>query len=136
VTAGISKVAFPHLYNSLPWSVNLFPHHACKNIYIRTDDPDLPAFYFNPLINPISLRGATLKKVPLISHEDSIFGPNDADDDEFELLDEVRSFLEDKPLENDLTIDGIALWWAPVNEPYNWRSGHIYRAQDVPLVKN
>jgi pre-mRNA-processing factor 8 len=73
--------------------------------------------------------------VPLISHEDSIFCPNDVDGDEFELPDEVRPFLEDKPLANDLTMDGIALLrWAP--EPYNRRSGHMRRAQDVPLVKN
>jgi hypothetical protein len=38
---------------------------------------------------------------------------NDADDNKFELPDEVWSFLEDKPLENDLTVDGITLWWAP-----------------------
>jgi pre-mRNA-processing factor 8 len=56
------------------------------------------------------LRGATPKNVLLVSHEDSIFGPNDNDDDDFELPDEVRSFLNDNPLENDLTADGIALW--------------------------
>jgi pre-mRNA-processing factor 8 len=36
------KVAFPHLYNSLPRSVRISPYHATKNVYIRTDDPDLP----------------------------------------------------------------------------------------------
>ncbi|KAG2125347.1 NUC071 domain-containing protein [Suillus clintonianus] len=103
------KVAFPHLYNSLPRSVHLSPYHSPKNVYIRTHDPDLPAFYFDPLINPISLRGTTPKNAPL-------------------------PFLEDKPLENDLTADGIVLWWAP--EPYNRRSGRMRRAQDIPLVKN
>ncbi|KAH9911417.1 uncharacterized protein B0H18DRAFT_1128687, partial [Fomitopsis serialis] len=87
-----------------------------KNVYIRTDDPDLPAFYFDPLINPISLRGFTPKNAPLVPHEDAIFGPNDAEDDDFELPDEVEPFLEDKPLESDLTADAIALWWAP--DPY------------------
>ncbi|KIM74584.1 hypothetical protein PILCRDRAFT_14351 [Piloderma croceum F 1598] len=127
------KVAFPHLYNSLPRSVRLSPYHSPKNVYIRTDDPDLPAFYFDPLINPISLRGFTPKNAPLISHEDSIFGPNDADDDEFELPEDLLPFLEEKPLGNDLTADGIALWWAP--DLYNRRSGHMRRAQDIPLVK-
>ncbi|KAJ7254008.1 NUC071 domain-containing protein [Mycena haematopus] len=42
------KVAFPHLYNSLPHSVRISPYHAPKSVYIRTDDPDLPAFYFDP----------------------------------------------------------------------------------------
>ncbi|KAK0464642.1 NUC071 domain-containing protein [Desarmillaria tabescens] len=128
------KVAFPHLYNSLPRSVHISPYHTAKNVYIRTDDPDLPAFYFDPLINPISLRGHTAKNAPLVSHEDSIFGPNGADDDTFVLPDEVEPFLEEKDIENDLTADGIALWWAP--EPYNRRSGRMRRAQDIPLVKN
>lgn len=25
-------------------------------VFIKTEDPDLPAFYFDPLINPISHR--------------------------------------------------------------------------------
>ena len=128
------KVAFPHLYNSLPRSVKISPYHATKNVYIRTDDPDLPAFYFDPLVNPISLRGATPKNTPLVSHEDAIFGPNGQDDDELELPEELVPFLDDKPLENDITADAIALWWSP--EPYCRRSGHMRRAQDVPLVKN
>lgn len=28
-------------------------------MYIKTEDPDLPAFYFDPLINPISHRHVT-----------------------------------------------------------------------------
>ena len=63
------KVAFPHLYNSLPRSVRISPYHYPKNVYIRTDDPDLPAFYFDPLINPISLRGHLATNA--LSHEDS-----------------------------------------------------------------
>ena len=108
--------------------------HMPKNVYIRTDDPDLPAFYFDPLINPISLRGFTSQNAPLVSHEDAIFGPNGADDDDFEVPEVLETFLEDRPLENDLTADAIALWWAP--DPYNRRSGRMRRAQDVPLVKN
>ena len=27
-------------------------------VFIKTEDPDLPAFYFDPLINPISHRHA------------------------------------------------------------------------------
>jgi pre-mRNA-processing factor 8 len=71
---------------------------------------------------------------PLVSHEDKIFGPNGVDEDNFELPDEVQPFLEDKPLENDVTADVIALWWAP--DPYNRRSGRMRHAQDIPLVKN
>ena len=85
------------------------------------DDPDRLAFCFDPLINPISLHGMTAKNVLLVSHEDVIFGPSDADDNDSELPKEVKPFLTDKPLENDLTAEGIALWWAP--DPYNCRSG-------------
>src|ERR1700678_4560402 len=63
------KVAFPHLYNSLPRSVRISPYHYPKNVYIRTDDTGLPAFYFDPLINPISLRGHLATNA--LSHEDS-----------------------------------------------------------------
>ena len=128
------KVAFPHLYNSLPRSVHISPYHVPKNVYIRTDDPDLPAFYYDPLINPISLRGATPKNMPLVSHEDAIFGTNGADDDELELPEDVVPFMDDAPLETDLTADAIALWWAP--HPYASRSRHTRRAKDIPLVKN
>jgi pre-mRNA-processing factor 8 len=103
-------------------------------VYIRTDDPDLPAFYFDPLINPISLRGLVPKNMPFVPHEDTIFGPNGADDDDFVLPDDVEPFLSSKELENDLTPEGIALWWAP--DPYCRRSGRMRRAQDIPLVKN
>ncbi|KAI0795323.1 NUC071 domain-containing protein [Irpex lacteus] len=88
-------------------------------------------------INKIIIRQqirTEYKNAPLVSHEDSIFGPNGADDDEFELPEEVEPFLEDKPLETDLTADAIGLWWAP--EPYSRRSGRMRRAQDIPLVKN
>ena len=106
------KVAFPHLYNSLPRSVQISPYHTPKNVYIRTDDPDLPAFYFDPLINPVSSRSFVPKVQPLVSHEDAIFGP-DGNEDDFELPEEVEPFLVDKDLENEHTADAIALWWAP-----------------------
>ena len=99
---------------------------------IRTDYPDLPAFNFDPLINPISLCGHLATNATL--HEDSIYGPNSADEDDFRLPPAVEPFLPDKDLENDLTADIAALWWAP--EPYGRRSGHMRRAQDIPLVKN
>ncbi|EMD31666.1 hypothetical protein CERSUDRAFT_69164 [Gelatoporia subvermispora B] len=124
------KVAFPHLCNSLPWSVRISPYHAPKNVYIRTDDPDLPAFYSDPLINPISLGGFTQKN-EFVAHEDVTFGPNGADDEDSELPEEVEPFLEDKSLETELTADAIALWWAP--EPCSRRSRRMRRAQDTPL---
>lgn len=131
------KVAFPHLYNSLPRSVHIGVYHVAKNVYIRTEDPDLPAFYFDPLINPISGRAVEAANRPLVSHEDAVFGPGsgaEEEEDDFELPEDVGAFLADKDLANDDTADAIALWWAPY--PYDRRSGRTRRAQDVGLVKN
>ncbi|KAL4063446.1 hypothetical protein J3A83DRAFT_4047538, partial [Scleroderma citrinum] len=72
--------------------LHLLPYHHPKNVYICMDDPDLPAFYFDPLINPISLHGMTAKNAPLVSHKDIIFGPNDGDNN-FELSEENLNYL-------------------------------------------
>ncbi|OXB40064.1 pre-mRNA-processing-splicing factor 8 [Cryptococcus neoformans] len=128
------KVAFPHLYNSLPRSVHIGVYHEPKNVYIKTDDPDLPAFYFDPLINPISQRVVQEAHTPLVSHENQVFGFGNDEDVDFELPEEVEPFLGERDLENDNTADAIALYWAPY--PYNLRSGKMKRAQDVPLIKN
>lgn len=48
------RVAFPHLYNSRPRSVRLDVYHHVPSAFIRPEDPDLPAFYYDPLINPIA----------------------------------------------------------------------------------
>jgi hypothetical protein len=47
------KVAFPYLYNNRPRKVRLSCYHYPLTMYIKTEDPDLPAFYFDPLIHPL-----------------------------------------------------------------------------------
>lgn len=127
------KIAFPHLYNSRPRAVQIGPYHSPQSQYIRTDDPDMPAFYFDPSINPISSRAvAGAANTPQISHEDEIFGEDE--EDEFELPQDMGAFLEDKPVHTERTSDAISLWWAPA--PYNTRSGTMRRAQDIPLIKD
>jgi pre-mRNA-processing factor 8 len=54
------RIAFPFLYNNL---INVLPvtvswYHTPSVVYIRTEDEDLPAFYFDPLINPISHKNS------------------------------------------------------------------------------
>ncbi|KAK0546006.1 pre-mRNA-splicing factor 8 [Tilletia horrida] len=142
------KVAFPHLYNSRPRSVHIGKYHEPKNVYIRTEDPNLPCFYFDPLINPISGRALSSAHQfrstyddgePVSSHEDEVFGENIEGDEElpdeiaFELPEGVEPFLEEEPVSNDLTADAIALWWAP--HPYSRRSGRTVRVIDVPLIQ-
>nr|VZH89356.1 unnamed protein product [Spirometra erinaceieuropaei] len=119
------RIAFPYLYNSYPFQVHLSWYHYPNVLFIKTEDPDLPAFYFDPLINPISQRHAV--KVPE-AHIDE-----DPDED-FSLPEDFRSFMSDTPLYTDNTANGIALLWAP--RPFNLRSGNSRRALDVPLVQS
>ncbi|KAB2574538.1 putative pre-mrna processing splicing factor 8 protein [Lasiodiplodia theobromae] len=124
------RVAFPFLYNSLPRSVKVSWYSYPQAVYVRAEDPSLPAFYFDPVINPISSRAVAPKNID-VPHEDEIFG--DDDEDDFELPGEVEPFLGDQELYTEDTASAIALWWAPF--PFDRRSGRMVRAQDVPLVK-
>eukprot|EP01119_Soliformovum_irregulare_P013939 TRINITY_DN3762_c0_g1_i1.p1 TRINITY_DN3762_c0_g1~~TRINITY_DN3762_c0_g1_i1.p1 ORF type:complete len:2371 (+),score=727.16 TRINITY_DN3762_c0_g1_i1:597-7115(+) len=116
------KIAFPYLYNNRPRSVHLGFYHYPNNTYIKTEDPDLPAFYYDPLINPIpSYRGEKARV-------------DDDDCSDFDLPDEVHPFLEDTDLYTDNTANGIALYWAPA--PFSQRTGHTRRCLDIPLVQS
>ncbi|KAL8966048.1 MAG: hypothetical protein Q9197_006206 [Variospora fuerteventurae] len=126
------RVAFPFLYNSLPRSVKLSWYSHPQIVYVRAEDPSLPAFYFDPVINPISSRSVAPKNIT-ISHEDEIFGHGNNEDEEFVLPGEIEPFLADEELYTSETSSAIALWWAPF--PFDRRSGRMVRAQDVPLVK-
>ncbi|KAF3386460.1 Pre-mRNA-processing-splicing factor 8 [Penicillium rolfsii] len=125
------RVTFPFLYNTLPRSVKVAWYSHPQVVYVRTEDLNLPAFYFDPVINPISSRSVAPKNIT-VSHEDEIFGPGN-DEDEFELPGEVEPFFDDEELYTPDTTSAIALWWAP--HPFDKRSGKMVRAQDVPLVK-
>ncbi|KAJ3360175.1 Pre-mRNA-processing-splicing factor 8 [Kappamyces sp. JEL0680] len=125
------KIAFPYLYNSLPRSVQLAWYHHPAIVYIRAEDPDLPAFYYDPLINPISSR--SLQTDQLVTQEDELFGDQDVDDS-FILPEGIDPFLNELELETDTTASAIELYWAP--HPFNKRSGRTRRAIDVPLVKS
>ena len=125
------RVAFPFLYNSLPRSVKLAWYSHPQVVYVRAEDPSLPAFYFDPVINPISSRSVAPKNLT-VSHEDEIFGDGN-EDEEFTLPKNMEPFLADEELYTSETASAIALWWAPF--PFDRRSGKMVRAQDVPLVK-
>ncbi|KAL2803192.1 NUC071 domain-containing protein [Aspergillus granulosus] len=124
------RVAFPFLYNTLPRSVKVSWYSHPQVVYVRTEDLNLPAFYFDPVINPISSRSVAPKNIT-VSHEDEIFGSENEDD--FELPADVEPFFGNEELYTPETTSAIALWWAP--HPFNKRSGKMVRAQDVPLVK-
>ncbi|KAH7406639.1 NUC071 domain-containing protein [Phaeosphaeria sp. MPI-PUGE-AT-0046c] len=128
------RVSYPFLYNSLPRSVKIAWFSHPQVVYARAEDPNLPAFYFDTIINPISSRAVAPKNIS-ISHEDEVFGyGNDEDDeDDFQMPGDVEPFMADEELSTPETASAIALWWAP--HPFDKRSGRMVRAQDVPLVK-
>lgn len=123
------KVAFPYLYNNRPRKVRLSVYHHPLTMYIKTEDPDLPAYYYDPLIHPIpaykSRRAVTTRP-----EDEEVAG----DDDEWTLPFGVEPLLSEQQLYTETTATGIALLWAP--EPFNHRSGRTRRALDVPLVAN
>ena len=100
------------------------PYHHPPLFYVKPDDPDLPAFYFDPIINPISaFRTQTAPEVEV---------DDDDDDGSLTLPEGFEPFLADVPLYTDSTSSGIMLYWAP--RPFNLRQGRMRRALDVPLV--
>lgn len=132
IRAGIRteyKVAFPHLYNSLPRSVRISTYHEPQSLYIKTEDPDLPCFYFDPVINPITSRSVASKNEG-VAPEAFL---DDEEEEDWELPETVEPFLGTCDLDNEGTADAIAIWHAPY--PYNQRSGKMVRAQDMPIVK-
>ncbi|KGN45262.1 pre-mRNA-processing-splicing factor 8A [Cucumis sativus] len=117
------RIAFPHLYNNRPRKVKLGLYHTPMVMYIKTEDPDLPAFYYDPLIHPITSTNKDRRDKRTY---------DDEDDDDFELPEGVEPFLKDTQLYTDTTAAGISLLFAP--RPFNMRSGRTRRAEDIPLV--
>jgi pre-mRNA-processing factor 8 len=97
------KIAFPHLYNSRPRRVAIIPYHYPAVVYIKQEDPSIPTFTFDPIINPISAyRMEDTKKY---SSEIDMF----EDDDELADIvvdDEFEPILDEVPLCNQATTDG------------------------------
>lgn len=103
-------MAFPFLYNSRPRSVHMAPYHHPMLYYIKAEDPDLPAYYFDPLITPISAHYTEREKA---AEEESW---QEEDEDAFSfasglgagfhLPPTVRPILEEHPLYADTTAAG------------------------------
>lgn len=67
------QVAFPYLYNNRPRKVRLSVYHHPMVMYIKTEDPDLPAFYYDPLLHPIAYyktdkRGSKVAEEEQVGH--------------------------------------------------------------------
>ena len=112
----------------LPWSTDAIPHAVRADptcCYVKTEDPDLPAFYFDPVISPISAHASSSGKV-------DAGGSMAEDEDDLSLANDFAPLLSEDALYNEHTASGIALYWAP--RPFNMRSGYTRRSIDVPLV--
>ena len=126
------RIAFPFLYNSRPRSVRMAPYHHPSLYYIKADDPDLPAFYFDPIVNPVSAfrtRGSKDRHGLFADDDDDDAAP---DVEDMYVPEDLTPILDELPLYTDSTAHGIALYWAP--RPFNMRSGQTRRALDVTLV--
>ncbi|KAK7402340.1 hypothetical protein VNO78_14536 [Psophocarpus tetragonolobus] len=117
------RIAFPHLYNNRPRKVKLCVYHTPMIMYIKAEDPDLPAFYYDPLIHPITSANKERREKRVYEEDD---------DDDWILPDGVEPLLKDTQLYTDTTAAGISLLFAP--RPFNMRSGRMRRAEDIPLV--
>lgn len=81
------KIAYPYLYNSRPRSVRIGPYHAPSTMYLKPEDPDLPTFHFNPVINPIpaSKRKKRHQSSDDVSYKRNEMEEDDEEDDDFAL---------------------------------------------------
>ncbi|AOW02650.1 uncharacterized protein YALI1_C15021g [Yarrowia lipolytica] len=112
------KVAFPHVYNSMPRKVELVTYSYPQEVVVKSEDPDLPPYYFDPKLAPI-----TRSKID-----------NNVDVDLSEDLGPLAPPLESVPLVNEQLSSALALYHAP--SPFDRRSGPTVRAQDVALIKD
>jgi pre-mRNA-processing factor 8 len=112
------KIAYPYLYNSRPRAVHVQWFHYPSCMYVKSEDPDLPAYYFDPVINPIT------------AHRAAAVDANEEDD--FELPEEMEPLLAEMPLYTDNTAAGITLYWSP--HPFNRRNDFMRRSIDIPMV--
>ena len=144
------KIAFPYLYNSRPRKIQVGPYHHSPVALIKPDDPELPAFYFDPIVNPVPSYRYSAEEDEDVDEEEykaerrikKINGLNgDGDpivyfeEEEFRLPAHAdKPILSEVPLYTDSTANGFALYWAP--RPFNMRSGRTRRCFDVPLVNS
>jgi len=134
------KIAFPYLYNNRPRKVNMIYYHHPPTTYIKSDDPQAPAFYFDRIVNPISAyRSTGFSKSNRVNTSndpyEKFLEDNKLSDEilnDFTLDLEIQPFLKEDPLYNANTASGISLIWA--SKPFNQRSGNTRRAFDIPLI--
>jgi pre-mRNA-processing factor 8 len=121
------QVAFPHLYNNRPRYIRTSVYHKPMVMYIKTEDPNLPTFYYDPLIHPIPASNSTKQTNILVDDKYS-------EDKEIIFQKNVVPFFMDEPISTDRTNSGISLLWSP--RPFNLRKGYMRRAYEIPLINH
>ena len=90
------KVQFPYLYTSRPRAVALAPYHHPPLYYVKPDDPDLPAFYFDPVRRPRLTRpGVVFLSIPSLAVARR--GPNGPKREERTTMHHRRSSTPSRP---------------------------------------
>eukprot|EP00835_Amoeboradix_gromovi_P001880 NODE_96_length_21330_cov_0.419858.p1 type:complete len:2207 gc:universal NODE_96_length_21330_cov_0.419858:801-7421(+) len=119
------KIAFPHLYNQIPKSVEVDVYHYPVNLFNNEAIED--GFVFDNSFNPINTRDL---RDPW--DEDILLNEfDDFSDNEIEW--DTYPFLSEYELYSDNTNNGLSLYHAPW--PFTCR-GNLSRPQDVPVIKN
>ncbi|EZG56399.1 pre-mRNA-processing-splicing factor 8 [Gregarina niphandrodes] len=138
------KIAFPYLYNDRPRNVCMSTYHTPMVTFIKQEDPDQPAFVFDPILYPIpayryykpnstggKAGGGVYENLGV--YIESAITENDLDS-LGPLPEEIQPILREAPVDTDTTYGGLSLIWAP--RPFNLRSGRTRRAIDIPIVQN
>jgi pre-mRNA-processing factor 8 len=99
-------------------------------VFVKQDNPDIPTFNFDPIINPISAY-KTEKHRKAAATEIELLDDDDLND--FVMPTDFQAILQDHPLYDRSTTMSMALLWAP--RPFNLRTGRMRRCIDVPLVQ-
>ncbi|QLQ77845.1 hypothetical protein HG537_0A00920 [Torulaspora globosa] len=117
------RIAFPHLYNSRPRSVEISWYGDPIACLIKNQsDTESPVFYFHSSLNPI------------ISEQNEKINIHKFYDDQISLPQELVPAMADEELVLPDSKDAFGLFFSPF--PFNKNSGKMVRAQDVPLIKN
>jgi hypothetical protein len=102
-------------------------------MYIKQDDPEIPTFYFDPVINPISAY--RMEETKKYTSEMNLF-ENDEELDEFVIEEDLRPILEETPLCDSATTEGKPSHLTP-RHPALLGSSAVQPAQrqDSPSVR-
>lgn len=120
------KIAFPHVYNSRPRSVELTWYNNPISCQIDgSENFDIPPFFFDPSLNPIIGRRSR--------HVESASNDGEEKDELFSLPDTFSPLMGSEELILPETKDALLLYTSPF--PFNRNTGKTVRAQDVALIK-